>query len=186
MPDPVPPLAALKRQFLRIMRWAALFSVVVAALAVLLVAQGDSEVRIHMLIATQQDRLFPGMKVEQCHLFRITRTAELEVDEDRDEDLLQALERELAQRRFGPPVRLEVAASISDHVLDLLVRELDMDSHDVLRVPGILDLSSLWQVFGETEFVLRIRGGHHGSSPVSCAARVVSRFVRCRAGRSGQ
>ena len=52
VPDPVPPLAALKRQFLRIMRWAALFSVVVAALAVLLVAQGDSEVRIHMLIAT--------------------------------------------------------------------------------------------------------------------------------------
>jgi polyphosphate kinase len=89
--------------------------------------------------------------VLEWHLFRVTRNAELEVDEDRDEDLLQALERELAQRRFGPPVRLEVAASISDHVLDLLQRELDMDGNDVLRVPGLLDLSALWQVFGECD-----------------------------------
>jgi polyphosphate kinase len=103
------------------------------------------------LIAHHLDQLFSGMQVLEWHLFRVTRNAELEVDEDRDEDLLQALERELAQRRFGPPVRLEVAASISDHVLDLLVRELDMDSHDVLRVPGLLDLSALWQVYGECD-----------------------------------
>src|SRR5439155_515929 len=76
-----------------------------------------------------------------------TRNADLEVEEDRDEDLLQALERELARRRFGPPVRLEVAATVSDLVLETLVRELDMDSHDVLRVPGLLDLSALWQVY---------------------------------------
>ncbi|WP_435830636.1 RNA degradosome polyphosphate kinase [Polymorphospora rubra] len=99
------------------------------------------------LISTQLGQLFSGMQVVECHLFRVTRNAEVEVDEDRDEDLLQALERELARRRFGPPVRLEVAASISDHVLDLLVRELDMDSHDVLRVPGLLDLSSMWQIY---------------------------------------
>ncbi|MEV0727125.1 RNA degradosome polyphosphate kinase [Polymorphospora sp. NPDC050346] len=99
------------------------------------------------LISTQLGQLFSGMQVVECHLFRVTRNAEVEVDEDRDEDLLQALERELARRRFGPPVRLEVAASVSDHVLDLLVRELDMDSHDVLRVPGLLDLSSMWQIY---------------------------------------
>ncbi|BBH64423.1 polyphosphate kinase [Actinoplanes sp. OR16] len=106
---------------------------------------------IEELIANHLDQLFPGMQILEVHAFRVTRNAELEVDEDRDEDLLQALEREIAQRRFGPPVRLEVAASISDHVLDLLVRELDMDSHDVLRVPGLLDLSALWQVFGEVD-----------------------------------
>ncbi|HEX8632476.1 MAG TPA: RNA degradosome polyphosphate kinase [Catenuloplanes sp.] len=106
---------------------------------------------VEQLIATQLDQLFSGMQIVECHLFRVTRNAELEVDEDRDEDLLQALERELAQRRFGPPVRLEVAASISDHVLDLLVRELDMSSVDVLRVPGLLDMSSLWQVYGECD-----------------------------------
>jgi len=103
------------------------------------------------LIAAQLDQLFSGMHVVECHLFRVTRNADVEVDEDRDEDLLQSLERELARRRFGPPVRLEVAASISDHVLDLLVRELDMDSHDVLRVPGLLDLSALWQVYEECD-----------------------------------
>jgi polyphosphate kinase len=106
---------------------------------------------VEELIAVHLDQLFSGMQIVEWHLFRVTRNAELEVDEDRDEDLLQALERELAQRRFGPPVRLEVAASISDHVLDLLVRELDMDSSDVLRVPGLLDLSALWQVFGECD-----------------------------------
>jgi polyphosphate kinase len=99
------------------------------------------------LISTQLGQLFSGMQVVECHLFRVTRNADFEVDEDRDEDLLQALERELAQRRFGPPVRLEVASTISEQMLETLVHELDMDSHDVIRVPGLLDLSSLWQVY---------------------------------------
>ncbi|WP_414685422.1 RNA degradosome polyphosphate kinase [Micromonospora robiginosa] len=103
------------------------------------------------LISVHLGQLFSGMQVVECHLFRVTRNAEVEVDEDRDEDLLQALERELARRRFGPPVRLEVAASISDHMLELLVRELDMDDHDVLRVRGLVDLSALWQVYGEAD-----------------------------------
>ncbi|GAA0366599.1 RNA degradosome polyphosphate kinase [Micromonospora gifhornensis] len=103
------------------------------------------------LIAVHLGQLFSGMQVVECHLFRVTRNAEVEVDEDRDEDLLQALERELARRRFGPPVRLEVAASISDHMLELLVRELDMDAQDVLRVRGLLDLSALWQLYGEAD-----------------------------------
>jgi len=103
------------------------------------------------LIAAHLGQLFSGMQVVEHHLFRVTRNADFELDEDRDEDLLQALERELARRRFGPPVRLEVAASISDHVLELLVRELDMDAHDVMRVPALLDLSSLWQVYNETD-----------------------------------
>src|SRR6185295_15658297 len=93
------------------------------------------------LIAAHLGALFSGMSIVEHHVFRVTRNAELEVDDDRDEDLLQALERELARRRFGPPVRLEVASTISDHVLELLVRELDMNDQDVvLRVPGLLDL----------------------------------------------
>ncbi|HYN96096.1 MAG TPA: RNA degradosome polyphosphate kinase, partial [Pilimelia sp.] len=103
------------------------------------------------LIAAHLGQLFSGMRVVECHLFRVTRNAEVEVDEDRDEDLLQALERELARRRFGPPVRLEVAASISDQVLETLVRELDVDAQDVQRVPGLLDLSSLWQMYGSVD-----------------------------------
>jgi polyphosphate kinase len=103
------------------------------------------------LIAAHLGQLFSGMQIIEHHVFRVTRNAEVEVDDDRDEDLLQALERELARRRFGPPVRLEVASTISSNVLDLLVRELDMDAEHVVRVPGLLDLSSLWQIYGEAD-----------------------------------
>ncbi|WP_371830411.1 RNA degradosome polyphosphate kinase [Antrihabitans cavernicola] len=100
------------------------------------------------LIAAHLDVLFPGMEIVEHHIFRITRNADFEVEEDRDEDLLQALERELARRRFGSPVRLEVADDMTEHMLDLLLRELDVDPGDVIQVPGLLDLSCLWQVYG--------------------------------------
>jgi len=100
------------------------------------------------LIAAHLGDLFAGMQVTEVHAFRVTRNADLEVEEDRDEDLLQALERELAQRRFGPPVRLEVADDMSEHMLELLLRELEVDPHDVVVVQGLLDLSSLWQLHG--------------------------------------
>jgi polyphosphate kinase len=99
------------------------------------------------LIAAHLGMLFPGMEVVEHHLFRVTRNADFEVEEDRDEDLLQALERELQRRRFGPAVRLEVADDIDDAVVELLVSEIDVEPDDVLRVPGLLDLSALHQVY---------------------------------------
>ena len=99
------------------------------------------------LIGAHLGEMFAGMEVVDWHLFRVTRNADVEVEEDRDEDLLKAMERELARRRFGPPVRLEVAHTMTDHVLELLLRELDVDPHDVVEVPGLLDLSCLWQVY---------------------------------------
>jgi polyphosphate kinase len=98
------------------------------------------------LIGAHLMQLFPGLEVMGHHAFRVTRNADVEVEEDRDEDLLQALERELARRRFGPAVRLEVGADVDPHVLDLLVRELEITDDDVVRVDGLLDLSSLWQL----------------------------------------
>ncbi|MFD9546509.1 RNA degradosome polyphosphate kinase [Nocardia salmonicida] len=100
------------------------------------------------LIAAHLDLLFPGLTVVETHSFRITRNADFEVDEDRDEDLLQAMERELARRRFGKPVRLEVSDDMTEHMLELLLRELEVDPADVIQVPGLLDLSCLWQVYG--------------------------------------
>jgi polyphosphate kinase len=100
------------------------------------------------LIAANLEHLFPGMEIADCHAFRITRNADFEVDEDRDEDLLQALERELARRRFGSPVRLEVADDMSEHMLELLLRELDVNPADVIQVPGLLDLSALFEIYG--------------------------------------
>ncbi len=100
------------------------------------------------LISAHLSELFTGMEVTEHHVFRVTRNADFEVEEDRDEDLLQALERELAQRRFGPPVRLEVAQDMSEHMLELLLRELEVDPRDVVEVPGLLDLTCLHQLSG--------------------------------------
>jgi polyphosphate kinase len=103
---------------------------------------------LETLIAANLGHLFPGMEIVEHHAFRITRNADFEVEEDRDEDLLQALERELARRRFGSPVRLEVADDMSEHMLELLLRELDVNPDDVIQVPGLLDLSCLFEVNG--------------------------------------
>ena len=100
------------------------------------------------LIAAFLPVLFPGLEIVEHHAFRITRNADFEVEEDRDEDLLQALERELARRRFGSPVRLEISGDMTEGMLELLLRELDVAPGDVVEVPGLLDLSSLWQIYG--------------------------------------
>jgi polyphosphate kinase len=99
------------------------------------------------LISAHLSMLFPGMEVVEHHVFRVTRNADFEVEEDRDEDLLQALERELMRRRFGPAVRLEVTDDIDEAVVDLLASEIEIVPDDVLRVPGLLDLSSLMEVY---------------------------------------
>ena len=98
------------------------------------------------LIGRHLGQLFPGLEVLAHHAFRVTRNADLEVEEDRDEDLLQALERELSRRRFGPVVRVEVGEAMDPHVLELLVRELDVTPDDVVAVPGLLALSSLHEL----------------------------------------
>lgn len=103
---------------------------------------------LESLIAAFLPVLFPGLDIVEHHAFRITRNADFEVAEDRDEDLLQALERELARRRFGSPVRLEVADDMTENMLELLLRELDVHPGDVIQVSGLLDLSSLWQIYG--------------------------------------
>jgi polyphosphate kinase len=102
-------------------------------------------VPLEELIAAHLPQLFPGMDVVDFCTFRVTRNQDLEVEDDEAEDLLQALERELARRRFGPAVRLEIQEGVSEEMLELLVRELEVDLRDVYRIPGgLLDLSTLW------------------------------------------
>ena len=95
------------------------------------------------VIAVHLDQLFPGMIVQEHHTFRVTRNEDLEVEEDDAENLLQALEKELLRRRFGPPVRLEIAADSDEHVRDLLVRELGVSRAEVYELPKPLDLRGL-------------------------------------------
>jgi polyphosphate kinase len=106
-------------------------------------ASSQRFVPLEDVIAAHLQYLFPGMDVLQHHTFRVTRNEDLEVEEDDAENLLQALERELMRRRFGPPVRLEVEESIDPHVRDLLVRELGVSESEVYSSPAPLDLTGL-------------------------------------------
>ncbi|WP_030911063.1 RNA degradosome polyphosphate kinase [Streptosporangium amethystogenes] len=95
------------------------------------------------VIAAHLGQLFKGMEIVEHHAFRVTRNEDLDVDEDVTENLMQALERELLKRRFGPPVRLEVEDTITPEVLDLLVDELGVAEYEICRLPGPLDLTGL-------------------------------------------
>jgi polyphosphate kinase len=100
------------------------------------------------VIAAHLDRLFPGMRVVERHAFRVTRNADLEIDDDGADDLLEALEDELRKRRFSPAVRLEVEETASPRIVDLLARELQVQPDDVHRLPGPLNLGGLWELAG--------------------------------------
>jgi polyphosphate kinase len=100
------------------------------------------------IIAQHLDLLFQGMEVLEHHTFRVTRNEDLEVEEDDAENLLQALEKELLRRRFGPPVRLEVTTDINPSVRELLVRELGVEESEVFALPAPLDLRGLSVISG--------------------------------------
>jgi polyphosphate kinase len=104
-------------------------------------------VALEHVIAAHLDVLFPGHRVMEHHVFRVTRNADLTVKEGEADDLLAAVETELRRRRFGNAIRLEIDASMTPEVRDLLVRELDLDPEDVDERFALLDLSALWQMY---------------------------------------
>jgi polyphosphate kinase len=110
---------------------------------VLVPGSESSYVPLEEIMGQFLGELFPGMQVTQHHIFRVTRNEDLEVDEDEGENLLVQLEKELLRRRFGPPVRLEVAEDIDSQILSLLQRELDISNTDVYHLPEPLDLTGL-------------------------------------------
>jgi len=103
-------------------------------------------VALEQIIAAHLDLLFPGMEVEAHHTFRVTRNADLAVEEEEADDLLAAVEMELRRRRFGEAVRLEVDASVTPEVRELLTRELALGPDDVYDIEGPHDLGGLWAV----------------------------------------
>ncbi len=107
---------------------------------------GERFVPLEQLIAAHLDRLFPGMEVVAHYPFRVTRDADFELD-DEAEDLLEAIETVLHRRtKFGNVVRLEIDATMSDEVVGVLCRELQIPDGAVVTIDGPLDLTGLWDV----------------------------------------
>jgi polyphosphate kinase len=109
---------------------------------------GRRFIALEQVIAAHLGELFPGMEIESHHPFRVTRNADLTLEEEEADDLLVAVEMELRRRRFGRAVRLEVDSSMTEEVRLLLTRELDLRPEDVYEGPGPLDHTSLWQFVG--------------------------------------
>ncbi len=101
---------------------------------------------VEQLIAARLDQLFVGMVVEEWAPFRVSRNADLTLEEEEADDLLEAVEMELRRSRFNSAVRLEVSHDIGVEMLELLTRELDLDMRDVTFHRAPIDLSCLWQL----------------------------------------
>lgn len=98
------------------------------------------------LIAHHLDVLFPGMHVRDSYLFRVTRDADLDLQEDEADDLLRAIESELRRRRFGEPVRLELERGMPEYMRDFLCTSLELEAVDCYEIEGLMALSDLWQI----------------------------------------
>jgi len=111
---------------------------------------------IEDLIAINLQELFPGMVIEEHYAFRVTRNQDLELDEEESEDILLSLEAELARRRFGPPVRLEIESGVEARLVERLANELGISEVNIIHAPSPLDLTSLHKIadlgFSELKF----------------------------------
>ncbi len=99
---------------------------------------------IEDLIAHNLEALFPGMRVKASYTFRVTRDADLDLQEDEADDLLRAIESELRRRRFGEPVRLEIEAGMPEALRDKLLEALELDRADCFAIDGMMGTSALW------------------------------------------
>jgi polyphosphate kinase len=102
----------------------------------------ETVIRLHL------SELFPGLELENAAVFRVTRDSEYEIDDDEVEDLLKAIEEEIRKRRRGDAVRLEIEASAPPEVEAFLTDALDLEPVDVFQIPGLLDLTGLFQIHG--------------------------------------
>lgn len=98
------------------------------------------------LIIAHLEYLFPGMIIKEARSFRVTRNEDIDVEEDDAENLLNAMEKELLQRRFGPPIRLEISDSASPFLSQLLASKLRVNQEEVYRLPAPLDCTVLFEL----------------------------------------
>jgi polyphosphate kinase len=103
-------------------------------------------VRVEQIIAANLDLLFSGMSIGETHLFRVTRDADLELQEDEADDLMLALEEELRRRRFGEAVRLEVDKGMPESMRKILERGVGVGAEDCYEIASMLDHTAFWQL----------------------------------------
>lgn len=100
------------------------------------------------LIIAHLESLFPGMIIKEARSFRVTRNEDIEVEEDDAENLLNAIEKELLRRRFGPPIRLEISDETSPFLSQLLADQMGVTPDEVYRLPAPLDATVLFELGG--------------------------------------
>ena len=98
------------------------------------------------LIIAHLESLFPGMIIKEARSFRVTRNEDIDVEEDDAENLLNAMEKELLRRRFGPPIRLEISDETSPFLSQLLADQLGVNPEEVYRLPAPLDFTVLFEL----------------------------------------
>src|SRR5262245_3603092 len=111
-------------------------------------ARGHVFVPLETVIRMHLPELFAGMAVEHATVFRVTRNSDIEIDDDEVEDLLRTIEEEVRKRRRGAAVRLEIEEGAGPEVEQFLMGALDLDPLDVYQIPGMLDLTGLFQIHG--------------------------------------
>jgi polyphosphate kinase len=121
-------------------------------------------VALEELIASRLGELFPSMDVIEWSAFRVTRNADLTVEDNEADDLLEAVEMELRRRRFGRAVRVEVSNDMGPGLRDLLLRELDLTPDDLYPADAPLDLTALWSIHALDRPDLKDRHWH-GTAP---------------------
>ena len=132
-------------------------------------------VLLDQIIEANLDLLFSGMEILEHHLFRVTRNADLAIEEDEADDLLMAIEEELRRRRFGEAVRLEVERSMPVATRQIILRGLGLGDDDAYEISGMLDLTGLRQIADLDRPDLRAGRGRRSRRRASCRPTRTSR-----------
>ena len=139
----------------------------------------DRFVRLESVIAHNLDILFPGMVIDSFSMFRVTRNANTERDEEQADDLLAMIEDELRDRRFAPIVRLEVSSAMSAYHRGMLAAELGLDEQaDVFEVEGMLGMRDLMELMGVQRPELRDEPHHPLDHPAIRLDRNIFHTIR--------
>ncbi len=110
---------------------------------------------LEQVIAANLDKLFPGMEIVEAHPFRVTRDADTEIQELEAADLLETMEENVRQRRFGSVVRVTVNEAMPAHILSILIVNLELDRNDIYPLVGPLGMSHMMQIYNIDRYDLK-------------------------------